>query len=98
MIDAKTLTRNWNYPTSVRFGPGRIGELPAVCKEVGMKKPLLVTDPGLRKLPMIEAAAGARRAAGLGDAIFSDIRANPVGKSVDDGVAFYRKQGCDGVI
>jgi len=39
MIDVKTLTRNWNYPTSVRFGPGRIGELPAVCKELGMKRP-----------------------------------------------------------
>ena len=55
-MDAKTLTRNWNYPTSVRFGPGRIAELPAVCKELGMKRPLLVTDPGLRKLPMIESA------------------------------------------
>ena len=52
-IDPKTLVRNWNYPTSVRFGAGRIAELPAVCKELGMRKPLLVTDPGLRKLPML---------------------------------------------
>ena len=51
MIDAKSLTRNWNYPTSVRFGPGRIAELPSVCKELGMKRPLLVTDPGLRFCP-----------------------------------------------
>ena len=56
MIDKKSLTRNWNYPTSVRFGPGRIAELPAVCRELGMKRPLLVTDPGLRKLPMIASA------------------------------------------
>jgi len=97
-IDPKALTRNWNYPTSVRFGPGRIAELPAVCNELGMKRPLLVTDPGLRKLPMIEAAAVSLRSAGLGDAIFSDIQANPVGKNVDQGVAFYRKAGCDGVI
>jgi alcohol dehydrogenase class IV len=97
-IDPKTLTRNWNYPTAVRFGPGRIGELPAVCKEVGMRKPLLVTDPGLRTLPMIDQALASLRGAGLGDAVFSDLRPNPVGRNVDDGVACYRSIGCDGVI
>ena len=91
-------TRNWNYPTAVRFGIGRIAELPAVCKELGMKRPLLVTDPGLRKLPMIDAAVAALKGAGLGDAVFSDVQANPVGKNVDDGVAFYRKSQCDGVV
>ena len=97
-IDPKTLTRNWNYPTSVRFGPGRIAELPAVCKELGMQRPLLVTDPGLRKLPIVESALASLRAAGLDDHVFSDIQANPVGKNVDDGVAFYRRSNCDGVI
>jgi hypothetical protein len=97
-MDAKTLTRNWNYPTSVRFGVGRIAELPAVCKELAMRRPLLVTDPGLRKLPMIESALAALRAAGLGDALFCDIQANPVGRNVDDGVTRYRQERCDGVI
>ena len=98
MIDKKSLTRNWNYPTSVRFGPGRIAELPAVCRELCMKRPLLVTDPGLRKLPMIGNALASLRDAGLGDAVFSDLRANPVGRNVADGVAFYRSNGCDGII
>ncbi|HEX7952668.1 MAG TPA: iron-containing alcohol dehydrogenase, partial [Burkholderiales bacterium] len=93
-----TLTRNWNYPTSIRFGVGRIAELPAVCKELGIKRPLLVTDPGLRKLPMVDAVLASLRSAGLGDATFSDVRANPVGRNVEDGVAYYRKAGCDGVI
>ncbi len=97
-VDPKTLTRNWNYPTAVRFGPGRIAELPAICKEVGMRKPLLVTDPGLRKLPMIDSALASLRAAGLGEAVFSDIQANPVARNVEDGVAVYRGNGCDGVI
>jgi alcohol dehydrogenase class IV len=98
MIDPKTLTRNWNYPTSMRFGVGRIAELPAACRALGMEKPLLVTDPGLRKLPMVENALAALKAAGLGDACFSDVRGNPVGRNVDEGVAFYRANGCDGVI
>jgi len=97
-IDPKSLTRNWNYPTSVRFGPGRIAELPAACKELGIKRPLLVTDPGLRKLPMIDSAMASLKSAGLGDSVFSDIQANPVGRNVDEGVAYYRQQGCDGVI
>jgi alcohol dehydrogenase class IV len=98
MIDPKSLTRNWNYPTSVRFGVGRIRELPAVCGELGMQRPLLVTDPGLRALPMIESALGTLRAAGLGDAVFSDLRPNPVGRNVDDGVACFKANRCDGVI
>jgi len=97
-IDAKSLTRNWNYPTSIRFGPGRIAELPAVCKELGIKRPLLVTDPGLRKLPMIESALASLRAAGIEASVFSDIRANPVGKNIDDGVGIYRAGKCDGII
>ena len=97
-FDPKTITRNWNYPTAVRFGPGRIAELAAVCKEVGITRPLLVTDPGLRALPMIASALAGLRAAGLGDCVFSDMQANPVGRNVDDGVAAFRKLGCDGVI
>ncbi len=98
MIDAKALTRNWNYPTSIRFGVGRIAELPAVCKELGIMRPLLVTDPGLRKLPIVDKVLALLGNAGLGDAVFSDIRGNPIGKNVADGVAYYRKDGCDGVI
>ncbi|MCC6715368.1 MAG: iron-containing alcohol dehydrogenase [Gammaproteobacteria bacterium] len=97
-IDPKSLTRNWNYPTSVRFGPGRIAELPAACRDLGMKRPLLVTDPGLRKLPMIDSALASLRSAGFGDCVYSDVQANPVGRNVEEGVAWYRQQGCDGVI
>lgn len=97
-MDPKSLTRNWNYPTSIRFGVGRIAELPAACKELGIKRPLLVTDPGLRKLPMVESALAALKSAGLGDACFSDVRGNPVGRNVDDGVAFFKSSQCDGVI
>ena len=89
---------NWNYPTKVRFGAGRIKELPRVCESLGMKTPLLVTDPGLAKLPMVAAAVDALKAAGLGIAVFSDIKPNPIGRNVDDGVAAYRKGKHDGVI
>ena len=43
-----TLKANWNYPTTVWAGPGRIAELPAACARLGIQRPLLVTDEGLR--------------------------------------------------
>ena len=97
-IDPATLTGNWNYPTAIRFGPGRITELAEACKSLGMTKPLLVTDPGLARLPMVADALAANQAAGLPTGLFSDVKPNPVGKNVDDGIAAYRDGGHDGVI
>ncbi len=97
-IDPKSLTGTWSYPTQVRFGPGRIAELPRACKSLGMTRPLLVTDPGLAALPMIAEAVAANDAAGLPTAVFSDVKPNPVGRNVEDGVAAYREGGHDGVI
>ena len=55
------LVGNWNYPTSVRFGAGRIAELGAAVKAAGMSRPLLVTDPRLAE--PADGQARARRAA-----------------------------------
>jgi alcohol dehydrogenase class IV len=93
-----TLRGNWNYPTSVRFGPGRIAELPDACKTLGIKRPLIVTDPGLAALPMIANALASCRSAGLAAEVFSDVKANPVEANVTSGIAAYRKGAHDGVV
>ena len=97
-IDPKTLTGTWSYPTQVRFGPGRIAELPRACKSLGMTRPLLVTDPGLAALPMVAEAVAANEAAGLPTAVFNEVKPNPLGRNVEDGVAVFREGGHDGVI
>jgi alcohol dehydrogenase class IV len=94
----QTPRANWNYPTSVRFGAGRIAELPDACKVLGMKRPLLVTDPGLAKLPMIEQAVEICRSAELDISTFSNIQSNPTGENVENGVRSYRLGEHDGVI
>ena len=58
------LTGNWNYPTRVRFGAGRVAELPEACKESGIARPLLVTDPQLAAFPMVQDALAANERAG----------------------------------
>ncbi len=92
------LKGNWNYPTLIRFGAGRIRELPDACRTLGMQRPLIVTDPGLAKLPMIANAVRALSEAGLGAAVFSDMQANPVESNVTSGVAAFRAGSHDGVI
>jgi alcohol dehydrogenase len=89
---------DWSYPTSIQFGAGRINELADVCASVGMRRPLLVTDPVLAKFPMIEDALAQCRAAGLGVALFSDLKPNPTGANVDAGAKIFRDGGHDGVI
>ncbi|MEM1362357.1 MAG: iron-containing alcohol dehydrogenase [Pseudomonadota bacterium] len=91
-------TANWSFPTAIRFGPGRIAELSAACREAGLTKPLLVTDPGLAALPMISDAMAALEASGLQPALYTDLRPNPVAANVEHGVAGYREGGHDGVI
>lgn len=97
-LDPVTLRGNWNYPTSVRFGAGRIAELPDACRAAGLRRPLLVTDPGLATLPMVSSARTALADAGLGDALFHDVKSNPVLRNVDAGVAALRAGDHDGVI
>jgi alcohol dehydrogenase len=86
----------WNYPTAIRFGAGRIAELPAACDELGIRHPLVITDPGLAKLAPTHAVREA-----LTDrpsAIWAGARPNPRGVDVDAGVQAYREGGHDGVV
>ena len=89
---------NWNYPTRVRFGAGRISELPAACRELGVTRPLLVTDPGLAGLPLFSDTCGILQAAGLPVKVFSALKPNPVGANLEAALDVYRTGGCDGVI
>jgi len=89
---------NWNYPTQVRFGAGRISELADICKDVGLKHPLLVTDPGLRQALPVERSLASLRQGGIDASVFSGVRGNPVGANVEAGVAAFRDGGCDGVV
>ena len=93
-----SLTGDWGYPTSIRFGAGRIRELPEACRELGIARPLLVTDPVLAALPMVAEAVATCEEAGLGCTVFSDVRGNPVEANVQDGVAVLRDGDHDGVI
>ncbi|MDX1609053.1 MAG: iron-containing alcohol dehydrogenase [Halofilum sp. (in: g-proteobacteria)] len=97
-FDPADVTANWGFPTSVRVGPGRLAELASICNELGFTRPLVVTDPGVRDLPMIRDTLEALQAAGIEAALFSDVRGNPTGANVEAGVGVFRAGGHDSVI
>jgi len=92
------LTGNWSYPTSIRFGAGRISEIADACSVAGMSKPLLVTDRGLANLPITQNTLDLLEQSGLGRAMFSEVDPNPNEKNLAAGLAAYQAGGHDGVI
>jgi alcohol dehydrogenase class IV len=89
---------NWSYPTAIRFGAGRVAELPEACAAAGIARPLLVTDRALASLPITAQALGILEAAGLGRAVFAEVDANPNETNLAAGLTAYRDGGHDGVI
>jgi alcohol dehydrogenase class IV len=85
---------NWGYPTAIRFGAGRIRELPRACEVAGITSPLFVTDQGLRDLPITRSAVDLLPGAGF----FSEVKANPVDANVEAGVMAFRNGRHDGVV
>jgi alcohol dehydrogenase class IV len=90
--------RNINYPTAIKYGAGRVRELPEFCKASGIKRPLVVTDKGLAALPMMGEIMADLRAAGLKAALFADVRPNPVEENVLAGCRAFKDGKHDGVV
>ncbi|MFT4925503.1 MAG: alcohol dehydrogenase class IV [Phenylobacterium sp.] len=92
------LNGNWNYPTNIRFGAGRINELADICQQLQFKKPLLVTDKGLAKLAMTGDILRQLTDAGLQCELFGEIKPNPTGNNIIAGAEYYHWGNHDSVI
>jgi alcohol dehydrogenase class IV len=84
------------YLTQIDIEPGAVRLLPAECQRTGMRKPLIVTDAGVRAAGVLQLALGA-----MGDqpcAVFDGTPSNPTEAAVRAAVAVYRSEGCDGLV
>lgn len=97
-VSSDKITMNWNYPTPIRFGAGRIAELPEACQSLGMSKPLLITDKGLAQSEIVSRARKICVDAHMPCGLFSSVQGNPVSDNVNDGVKAYHEGNHDGVI
>jgi alcohol dehydrogenase len=86
---------NWNYPTTVWFGLDRSKQVQQACDTLGIKNPLIVTDPGLLQTPIIEEINSNLSSK---TNVYSDVQGNPTGSNVTNGVKVFLEGNHDGVI
>ncbi len=89
------MSMNWNYPTSIWFGEKRINEIQKACESLNIKKPLIVTDPGILRTNIVEKINQSLNSKAN---IFSDVQSNPTGNNVEQGVLYFNANSNDGVI
>ena len=85
-----------NYVTQIQLDCGSVKLLPQECVRIGMRKPLIVTDAGVRAAGVLDKAQAALGA--LPHAVFDETPSNPTEAAVRAAVQVYLAQGCDGLI
>ena len=86
---------DWNYPTTMWVGENRIKDISLACKTLNIKRPLLVTDSDLANSEIVKKTL---EHLNISTEIYSNVKGNPTGTNVIEGVNFYKKKNCDGVI
>ena len=89
---------NWNYPTTMWVGKDRIEDLSIACRNLNIKKPLVVTDSGLAKSKIVINVLKNLKEQGFIAELYPNVIGNPTGTNVTEGVDYYNKNNCDGVI
>jgi hypothetical protein len=84
------------YVTNILIEFGALSQLQAECKRVGITRPLIVTDAGVRVAGLLEKARAALPGVPL--AVFDETPSNPNEAAVRAAVAVYQREGCDGLI
>src|SRR2546430_7368221 len=90
--------RTYQSPTRLVQRLGAIQELGSEASRLGMRRPLLVTDAGVKAAGLLEVALESLRRSDVEPVVFDKVRANPGVSLVDEGAAEYRSQGCDGLV
>ena len=86
---------NWNYPTNIWFGVDRAKQIQEACNQLNVKNPLIVTDPGLLKTPIIDQI---NSDLSKKTTVYSEVQGNPTGSNVTNGVKVFLDGNHDGVI
>jgi 4-hydroxybutyrate dehydrogenase len=84
------------YVTQIQFDFGAVQLLKQECERVGITKPLIVTDPGVKAAGVLQKAVDALQ--GLPHAVFDQTPSNPTEAAVRAAAEIYKAQACDGLI
>jgi len=94
---AEELRGDWLFPTETRFGAGRIVELPAVLEQLGIRRPLIVTDRGLAATPIPQRILSLSGTASS-PLLWTGADQNPTGEQVMAGTEAFHHHKADGVV
>ena len=85
-----------NYVTQIQIDFGAISLLKAECERVGITRPLIVTDAGVKAVGILDKALAALP--GLQVSVFDQTPSNPTAAAVRAAAAVYKQNNCDGLI
>ncbi len=88
----------FSFPNTIYFGAGAIDNLPEYLGNLGVKAPLVVTDPGMLKTDVCPKVESILKAAGIGFTVFSQVNPNPLDSDIDKGVEAFKAGNCDSII
>lgn len=88
---------NWDEPKQIS-GPGSLTELPALVKSLGLRRVLLVTDPGLMKLGLPEPLLQGFESIGVFCAVYSKTVPNPTYDNIEEAFALYKESKCEAIV
>lgn len=88
----------FTLPTKILFGPGCVKQLAEEIAAIGGKKPLIITDPGIRGAGIDRIVTGLLEEAGIGYALFDGVEANPKDVNAEAAARVAREAGADFLI
>ncbi len=90
--------RTFEIPTVMKHGFGALQGLGEEAQSLGMKRPLIVTDPGIVEAGILDRATAALRSSNVDCVVFDRVAPNPSIALVDEGAENYQREKCDGLI
>ncbi len=89
---------NWNFPTELVYGEGRITELGDIAKKYGKKAMIATYERGGFLDPIIDTVEQSLTAAGIDFVTFTGIEPNPRAHTIDSAIEMFKAEGCDFVV
>ena len=89
---------HWHFPTDIRLKENAVAQVGEICKTLVIKKPLMITDPFLAKLPMVADVVKYCAEQALDCQVFSQVKSNPNEDNVTKALSCYQQGKHDGII
>ena len=93
-----SLKANWNFPTHIKIGLGRLKEIGQCCSDLNIFNPLVVTDKNLNDNEIIINLKNELNSSNLPHSVFSKVDSNPTEKNLTKGLKALKEGSFDGVI